>query len=353
MVPYEMPAWGYALDYVAFWLLFLVAAFVGWRFVRAGRGRPGGARRRRLVVGNLLVLLALALGVALAAETWLRFFAEMTESYGLTLTTRAWFTRHYRLNSWGFRERELVDEKPPDVTRIAFVGDSFLAGYGITDPADRLTERLQAILDGRPGPGRSEVWNLGIVGTETGEHDAIVRNLLGRTPVDRVVLVYCLNDISHQLPKERHVDRDAMPRAWSLPRTTSFLLDQLWFRFVLACRPDVGQYYDFVEEAYADPGVWARQQQRFESIAATCRGSSAGLDVVVFPFVGRWGPDYRFHAAHDALTAAWTALGARVVDLRTTYQGMDAEDLVVGRYDAHPNERAHALAAEAIARQLF
>jgi hypothetical protein len=37
-----------------------------------------------------------------------------------------------------------------------------------------------------------------------------------------------------------------------------------------------------------------------------------------------------------------------VLDLEPTFRTHAGENLVVSRFDAHPNERAHAIAAEAI-----
>ena len=67
----------------------------------------------------------------------------------------------------------------------------------------------------------------------------------------------------------------------------------------------------------------------------------------VFPFLDRLD-DYPFASAHRALRTFAAQEGIPFCDLLPTYIEHREEDLVVNAFDAHPNERAHALAAEAI-----
>jgi hypothetical protein len=88
-------------------------------------------------------------------------------------------------------------------------------------------------------------------------------------------------------------------------------------------------------------------------MAELCRASSVRLDVVVFPFFSQWGDGYPYDACHDRVAEAWRALGVDVVDLRDAYRGTASSDLVVNRYDAHPNERALEIAARVVVERLF
>jgi hypothetical protein len=106
-------------------------------------------------------------------------------------------------------------------------------------------------------------------------------------------------------------------------------------------------------DAYRDEAVWARQRGRFLRIAQVCRAGGAPLDVVVFPFFSDWGPTYRFDECHERVVAAWRDLGVKVLDLRDAYEGAPGADLVVSRFDGHPNERAHDLAARAVLERVF
>src|SRR6185295_16910745 len=101
----------------SFWAIWLLAVGGAWLFFRRTRGKTG---KGRLVVGNLLVLLALLATVVLAGETYLRYVYDGTDTYSLMLTHRSWWKRHVRFNSTGlFRDREWAAAKAPGTTRVA------------------------------------------------------------------------------------------------------------------------------------------------------------------------------------------------------------------------------------------
>ena len=138
-------AGGYTIDYVRFWAIWFVIVLVTYFYVRSRRGKPG---LRVLITGNALGLTFLRWTIALAGETYLRYVYDATDSYGLTLTNFSWFRRHMVVNEGGFRDVTFSVGPPRDgVTRVACIGDSFTAGYGVPDVADPLPRRLDAALD--------------------------------------------------------------------------------------------------------------------------------------------------------------------------------------------------------------
>jgi hypothetical protein len=155
------------------------------------------------------------------------------------------------------------------------------------------------------------------------------------------------------MPPERRFDRADAPRVPLLPPTFSFVADFLWFRLRLRDDSRVRGYFDWVSTAYEDEELLARHAERFATMATRCRERGVRLDVVVFPFFDSWGEDYPLDGPHEAVGAAWRACGVQVLDLREAYRGIDGDDLVVSRFDAHPNARAHAIAADVIQREFF
>jgi lysophospholipase L1-like esterase len=81
---------------------------------------------------------------------------------------RAEFAVDVRLNALGFREPRLPSPKPPGVLRVVALGDSFTQGYGVEED-EAWPRRLEAALDARH-PGRYEVMNLGVPGTNPRDH---------------------------------------------------------------------------------------------------------------------------------------------------------------------------------------
>ena len=115
----------------------------------------------------------------------------------------------------------------------------------------------------------------------------------------------------------------------------------------------VDGYFDWVTRAYEDEDVWTAQVARINALAEYCSHQGIQLDVVVFPLFNSWGDAYPFAQAHDRVARAFEAVGVRVLDLRPVYAGLTSAKLVVSRFDAHPNERAHELAADAVVERFF
>lgn len=345
----DFPAGGYLGDYLAFWAVWIALASATFVFLRSTRGRPG---RTRLVVGNLLVLLCLLWTAAVAAETYLRYAYDETDSYLLMLTNLSWMRRHVHLNSQGFRSAEFVKDRQRGTTRVACVGDSFTMGWGVRDPADAFPQRVGAALEARE-PGRYEVRNYGLPGFSTGHEMRQIADLAARSDADQVILGYCLNDPDDLLPPGRGISRDRLREPWWVPSKSSFLANFLWFRLQMAQDPRVTSFFQWEKEAYDDPRIFSEQAERFGRIAETCRSSAIRLHVVVFPFFTGWGDGYEFDSAHDRVAAAWTRLGVPVIDLRDAYRGIPGSELMVNRFDAHPNARAHEIAAKTILDRVF
>jgi hypothetical protein len=55
---------------------------------------------------------------------------------------------------------------------------------------------------------------------------------------------------------------------------------------------------------------------------------------------------------HEQLGRFWRELQVPHLDLLPVYQGLKPQQLVANRFDPHPNEFAHKLAAEAIQKFL-
>src|SRR5436190_1516482 len=77
-------------------LLLLFARHTGRRATPAGW--------RWLLLGNLLALLVLVSLFLVAGETYFRFLYDATDALDFTKVSERWFQRHYRQNTFGFRD---------------------------------------------------------------------------------------------------------------------------------------------------------------------------------------------------------------------------------------------------------
>ncbi|HEY2846565.1 MAG TPA: SGNH/GDSL hydrolase family protein, partial [Pyrinomonadaceae bacterium] len=170
-------------------------------------------RRRRL----LLKLVTLLIGFTLAfflLEIGLRIvgysspeFYEMDDhvGYGLIPGMSGWYTREGRswveINTDGFRDVEHTVEKPPDVYRIAVIGDSYVEALQV-DRGEMFTNYIApaaANCDAVAGKG-IEILTFGVSGYGTAQELLMVREKVWKYSPDLVLLVFTTNnDVSDNL----------------------------------------------------------------------------------------------------------------------------------------------------------
>lgn len=304
-----------------------------------------GSRHRglRLVAGNLLVLLLLLSLALLGGELFYRFVVDTTEAAALTRTTQRWLERHYRRNGWGMRDSvEYRDAIPAGGRRVTFLGDSFTVGLGVADVEDRFVNLVRAR---RPG---WDVHMLADFGWQTGDELANPTLQSPSYELDCVALVYCLNDaadLNRDLNAYVQSVADSAPRPGYLARH-SYLLDQLFWRTVER-KITPARYHELMIRGYGG-SPWAAQVDRLRRLRDLVGQRGGRLVAITFPFFNDPWTAYPYADVHRTLDAAWAELGVPHLDLLDTYRDHPPESLVVNPRDTHPNERAHALAANAM-----
>ena len=314
-----------------------------WFFRTQRRHKKAGVPR--LLAGNALVLSFLCAVVVLLGETHYRFCFDSTDSFGLTKTTKRWFERHSQMNGSGFRDStEYLLDPLPEKPLVAFVGDSFTAGHGVANVEDRFANQIRAM---RPD---WEVHVLASLGWDT-EMELSVLTLYGDQgfQADVVVLIYCLNDIGDIVPEWQEILR----RVYEAPTPGflaqhSYFFNTLYYRWKATHDSGISKYYDFVLKSY-EGAVWEKQKRRLRALRDLVDSQGGQLLVVTFPFVHDLGRDYQYRSVHARLDEAWRDLKVPHLDLLSAFEAYPNAELVVNSYDAHPNERAHAIAAEPIA----
>jgi hypothetical protein len=321
-------------------------------FTKCQPHKATGQRWRKLMLGNLLVLLFAASLAALLGETYFRFFYDTTDSFALTKTSRRWFRWHVHENNMGVRDnQDYSPERTPDRTRITFVGDSFTVGHGICDVEARFGNRIR-----RMHPDW-EIHVVGYLGYDSGKELAMLQRTVGNYEIDRVVLVYCLNDIDDVNPQwtesiaKTEVDKcyKKVNTNWAIEH--SYLINTLYYRMLIFTLPGIGDYFRFDHDAYFGP-PWTAQALRLKKMRDLVRGQGGKLYVVTFPYLHLLGPHYDFRDVHKKLDEYWQSIGVPNLDLLPVFEPYPARRLMVNAHDAHPNEFANALAADAISEFL-
>jgi lysophospholipase L1-like esterase len=247
-------------------------------------------------------------------------------------------------NSLGFRDREHTLEKPRGTYRIAVLGDSIAAGYGVERTEDVFPARLETNLHRAGLP--VEVLNFAVSGYNTEQEVETLRTRALAFAPDLVVVAYCHNDTRPPDPRiiaALHEVRGnrRLPRQSALDRA---LVHSALYRFLRyavldpsprdGAKDAAGQKGDTVPPSLHELGEIARSEH-FEVLLA------------VFPFLPQ--PYERGHGQqHNRLAAIAQREGFHHLDLRPAFRdcGPRLDELRFDRY--HPTTAGHACAAAAL-----
>lgn len=294
---------------------------------------------------NSLLLLFLVSFIFVIGESYFRFSVDTTDSFGLNKITQRWMERHYKPNNFYARDNIDYNLKIQNgKRRVAFLGDSFTAGHGIKNVDDRFPNLIRSV-----NPG-FEVHVLADNGMESINQLDLVRKLINDNyQFDVVVLVYNLNDISYLLPETNEIyDRVfAFHDKLNYFGNNSYFINTLSFRYFAWQNQDLSNYYDYVRDGYFS-GIWNEQASVLEEMKNLIEFEGGQLQVVTFPFLHDKKEDYKFEKVHDKLGNFWLEMSIPNLDLEHVFDDFNKQELVVNKYDAHPNEFANMVVYEAI-----
>lgn len=279
----------------------------------------------------------------------------------------AFFEYSEESNSLGFRDREHPLETPAGTTRIAVLGDSITAGWGIEDAADAFPARVEAGLEQR---GMAvEVLNLGVSGYNTTQEVELLRARALPYRPDLVLVAFCLNDI--RPPDERLIaaleaeavrsgkvsdtsgsSSDTSTRPLQRLALASALYRTIAFGPVPPDELADEQADELEAQARRPDQVTPRRDwvgPAFDQLAALADQEGFDVAVVVFPYLvpGRDYPEGR-QRIHDRVAELSARHGFPVLDLLEPLRRCRWEHGRIHLDRFHPNEQGHACAADTI-----
>jgi lysophospholipase L1-like esterase len=230
------------------------------------------------------------------------------------------------------RDREYTIAKPPGTFRIAFVGDSIGAGWGVNDDEgfEPLLEQSLNERARRAGGPAIEILNFAVPGHGPGQRwDHFARVGWTMAP-DLVLYESTLADAGWD---ERRL-RGLLPRGIG------------W---------DAAVYREALIASAAQPGQTAETYKRvlrpyrdafftgvYRTVVADCKAHNVPCVLILVPRVGKAA----LTAERNHVLAAAQAAGfTQVIDLTDAYEGIDPATLAIGPNDFHPNAGGHALLA--------
>lgn len=306
---------------------------------------------------NAGLSLAMLLAALTAGELAFACFADFSDTFNISNVSKRWLALHIdaEKNQNGFRDQqELTTYVSGGKKRIVFLGDSFTAGHGIPRMEDRFTDLIAARFE-REQPGKFVVANLALPAYDALMITHLAEDELLQKHYDMAccVYVYNLNDVDTFDPHTTAALQtiQSSEPTFFLFRDT-YLLNWLYFRFVAFRNQGAQSYYENLRQSY-ESEPWAKVRGLLQGLHQRCVEQGVDFRMVIFPFVREVGEDYPFRAAHARIVEFCKAEKIPVLDLEPVFRRHAGESLVVSRFDAHPNERAHAIAAEAIENDLL
>ncbi len=304
---------------------------------------------RRAEIALLLAGLLVALGLAEAAA---RVLAPRRASSGYE-PVRTDRRDRRPTNSRGYRDLERVQPKPAGVRRLVCIGDSFTWGVSVLFD-DAWPQRVERILSRERGE-RWEAVNLGEPGLNSVQEARKLASEGFAFQPDVVVVAYVLNDSEDETAAEARRAADWVeeqrrgPSLSPLDRSALVRLVRARVWATLENRRRIEGFRSMYADGYAG---WAAARQALKTMGGLSRERGVPLVVAIFPLFGNpLDEGYPFAEVHAKVAQAAAEAGAQVVDLLPLYRGLDWRLLVVdGADDEHPNEIAHRVAAQAIAR---
>lgn len=276
----------------------------------------------------------------------------------------AFFEYAEESNSLGFRDREHPVDAPAGSTRIAILGDSITAGWGIESAADAFPALVEAGL--RERGLAVDLMSLGVSGYNTTQEVELLRAKILPYQPDLVVVAFCLNDI--RPPDERLVAALEAEAARSgklsgkVSGTSAKPLRRLALRSALYRTVAFGPVppEELAEERAEELEARARRPDEvaperdwvgpaFDELAATAEVEGFEVAVVVFPYLtpGRSYPEDR-RRVHDRVAELSRRHGFPLLDLLEPLRRCRWENGRIHLDRFHPNEQGHACAARAI-----
>ncbi len=251
-----------------------------------------------------------------------------------------------RTNRLGLRGPEVADEKPAGTSRILFLGDSVVFGWGV-DEETTFVRRFEREWNADPGHRPVEVVNTALPLYDTMQQAASLRDLMPRLHPDVVVLVYVINDLE---PTRDSIETLVFGKQPD-PAETFVVPDDMWSWSSSALQPVlpsiaellgtftnldartaamVGAGRTYRPELWGKgPRGWPRCQRALLEIRDLCTGAN-----VPFLVLDHSRPPV------ESLPAFCRDQGIRCEPFRFTAEEL-GDGITCSRMDAHANGKGH------------
>lgn len=346
--------WGHLSYFINDFRIYLIALFIACNIflitsflLFKSNVSPIKKRIFTVLFFSLLSIIVLYSGV----EVYFRYRFDESDSLGFLQVNGRWLKRHVVFNNYFFRDRNFDTKKKIGVTRIGVIGDSIGMGYGIKNVEDRFSNLLEKKL--RSEGFNVEVYNLAKSGYDT-QSEIEEYQRVKQLKFDWIVWEYFLNDAQ---PKNVSTGTTILQKESVQGKVANFLsrhsffFDYVYWRlsarydktFLSLRNADIAAYYDGAN--------FETHKTYVESFIKELKNENSKILVIIFPFV-KFLPDYPAEDIHRRMNKLFHENGVDTIDMLNYLRGKNSDDLVVGRFDYHPNEYVNSIAADKLAHKL-
>jgi hypothetical protein len=280
----------------------------------------------------------LALGfVLLVGET---VFAAVPASHavGYTLASKLWYERYWTLrNPAGYRD---VDRRGENGRPVFMIGDSFVAGLGIADVEDRMSN----LMDRELAP-EYRVHNLGSLGSDT--RDEYRRLLEQPEPPAALILVYYTNDIEKACHDAGFrvptwAPYSDLPAAGRAIVQRSYLLDFLYWRVP---HGELVPFESGLESCYTNPAALSLHLSDLKQFVSFANEHRVPLLVVAFPHLVNTEASRRLI---EPVIRFFEDQRIPLLDVSPIVERLKLRDRIANQNDAHPSVLLNRLVADSL-----
>ena len=303
------------------------------------------SEKRKKIFITAIFTIFIIIFVFSAFEAYFRYRYDDSDGLGFLKVNEKWHKRHIVFNNYFFRDRDFDGNKKEGTARIGVIGDSIAEGDGIKDVNNRFSNILEKKLK---DTGKNvEVYNLGRAGYDTwNEIDAY--NSVKHLNFDIIVWEYFINDIQPKDSTGTPIIAKNSQRAKILEfiSNQSFFLDFLYWRFSSVYDKTILALRDADINQYKNEKVLSGHKKQISDFIKSLKDDNKKVVVVMFPSIQLLGSGNYPTFINDIMEAHFKENGVEVLDLYDYLKDKNPKDLIASKFDTHPNEIVHKLAAE-------
>lgn len=306
-----------------------------------------GLKRKKVLISAAYTIFLVFL-IYSGFEAYFRYRYNESDGLGFLQVDKRWHARYDVFNNYFYRDRNFEPDKKEGVTRIGVMGDSITQGAGIKNPKNRFSDILERKL--KDSGKNSEVYNLGRSGLDTvGEVEEYekVRHL----KFNILVWEYYINDVQPENSTGSSVlDKNSKRgQIVTFLSNKSFFFDYVYWRLSSRYQKTIQELRTADVAQYHNEPVLAKHKEDISNFIKSLKTDNTKIVVVFFPSLYLLSSDYPARDIHYMMIDYFKQNEVdATIDLLPDLIERDKKTLIASRFDTHPNEFVHDLAAQRI-----